>query len=85
QHRLITGFADRFIGLPPLHACLRLRPIPNLSQAIVIVDQFAVVSSFACTTEKLQGNLPRWSCRHPTPPKKRVSIADILRRIIKSG
>lgn len=52
---IVTGFSDGVIGLPPLHACLQLKRIPNLAQASVTVDQFAVVPAFACTTEKLQG------------------------------
>jgi hypothetical protein len=48
---LVTGFPDGVIGLPPLHACLQLKRIPNLAQASVTVDQFAVVPAFSCTTE----------------------------------
>lgn len=52
---LVDGFPEGVIGLPPLHAQVHLKKIPNLSQASVTVDQFAVVPAFACTTEKLQG------------------------------
>ncbi|KAE8982154.1 hypothetical protein PR003_g25591 [Phytophthora rubi] len=55
HNTLVNGFPEGVIGLPPLHASLRLLKIPNLSQASVTVDQFAAVPAFACTTEKLQG------------------------------
>jgi len=48
----ITGFGEGVIGLPLLNACVK---IPNLAQASVTVDQFAIVPAFGCTTEKLQG------------------------------
>nr|KAE8933699.1 hypothetical protein PF009_g16293 [Phytophthora fragariae] len=52
---LVNGFPDGVVGLPPLHISVRLKQIPNLSQASVTIDQFAIVPAFACTTEKLQG------------------------------
>jgi hypothetical protein len=57
---LVKGFPEGVIGLPPLKTQLRLSQIPNLSQASVTVEQFAVVPAFACTTEKLQGQ----TCHH---------------------
>jgi len=50
---LINGFGEGVVGLPMLHARLQLTKIPNLAQASVTVDQFAVVPAFSCTTEKL--------------------------------
>jgi hypothetical protein len=38
-----------------MYISVRLPQIPNLSQASVTVDQFAVVPAFACSTEKLEG------------------------------
>jgi len=55
HNTLVNGFPEGVIGLPPLHASLRLSKIPNLSKASITVDQFAAVPAFACTTEKLQG------------------------------
>lgn len=52
---LVRGFPPGVIGIPPLHAPIRLNKLPNLSQASITVDQFALVPAFACTTEKLQG------------------------------
>lgn len=56
---LVEGFPKGVIGIPPLHAQVRLSKLPNLSQATITVDQFAVVPAFACTTEKLQGQTCR--------------------------
>ncbi|KAK1935190.1 ATP-dependent DNA helicase pfh1 [Phytophthora citrophthora] len=55
QNTIISGFGEGVIGLPPLHTRVQLTNIPNLAQASITVDQFAVVPAFSCTTEKLQG------------------------------
>lgn len=52
---LVNGFPSGVIGLPPLRTPVQLPQIPNLHQASLTMQQFAAVSAFACTTEKLQG------------------------------
>jgi hypothetical protein len=57
--QLVNGFPPGVIGIPPLHAVVKISKIANLQQATLTVDQFAVVPAFACTTEKLQGQTCR--------------------------
>lgn len=53
--RLVNGFPNGVIGLPPLKAQIALNKIQNLARSSITVIQFALVPAFACTTEKLQG------------------------------
>jgi hypothetical protein len=56
---LVKGFPPGVIGVPPLHAVIKIPKVANLQQASVTLNQFAVVPAFACTTEKLQGQTCR--------------------------
>lgn len=68
---LVNGFSPGVIGIPPIRTSVKLNRIPNLSQASITVQQFALVPAFACTTEKLQGQ----TCKDGVilPPLERQS------------